>query len=241
MFCTVGGMAQAKKIGELLKEAGYIDDFQLETALSHQRNWGGKLGSVLIELEFITEESLARVIAEKLRTPYYSLFEPVIAEEVIKLIKPDIAKKYQVVPVKKSKGELIIAMSDPLDIEALDAIRFATGLNVKPSLALESEIKDAIRKYYDGEDVVRKVFKMPFHQRRPSSDKMEIIRGSDLKMPKGAGADAGSSPQPGDAAAQQAVEVMRLKLDALISVLIEEGLITREKLVSMLYQKKIGL
>ncbi len=235
-------MAEAKKIGELLKEAGYIDEFQLETALSHQRNWGGKLGSVLIELEFITEEDVARVIAEKLHTPYISLFEPEIPATVIKLIKSDIAKKYQVVPVKKEKGELILAMSDPLDIEALDAIRFATGLNIKPSLALESEIRDALKKYYDGEEVVRKKHKTPFHQRKPSDEKMEIIRGSDLKMTKHAEPDPGSSiHQREDPAAQQTMADMKLKLDALISILIEEGLITREKLVNMVYQKKMGL
>ncbi len=233
-------MAQVKKLGELLKEAGYIDDFQLETALSHQRNWGGKLGSVLIELEFITEEAVAKAIADKLHTPYYSLFDPPISEAVIKLIKPDIAKKYQVVPVKKEKGDLIIAVSDPLDIEALDAIRFVTGLNVKPSLALESEIKDAIKKYYDGEEVVRKKkFEMPFHQRISSSEKMEIIRGSDLKMTKPEATGA-AVPSGGDASPQAMAE-MKMKLDALISVLIEEGLITREKLANMLYQKKIGL
>ncbi len=234
-------MAETKKIGELLKEAGYIDDFQLETALSHQRNWGGKLGSVLIELEFITEENVARVIAEKLHTPYHSLFDPEIPQAVIKTLKADIAKKYQVVPVKKSKGELVIAMSDPLDIDAIDAIRFATGLNVKPSLALESEIRDAIKKYYDGEQVVRKEFKKPFHQRKSSEEKMEIIRGSDLKMPKLAEPDPQSPILPKEDTEQQSLADLKLKLDALISVLIEDGVITREKFVSMVYQKKIGL
>jgi hypothetical protein len=234
-------MAEAKKIGELLKEAGLIDDFQLQTALSHQRNWGGKIGSVLIEMEFITEEGLARAIAEKLHTPYISLFEPEIPEAVFKLIKPDIAKKYQVMPVRRDKGELILAMSDPLDIEALDAIRFITGLNIKASLALESEIRDAIKKYYDHEEVVRKQFKMPFHQRPQSGDKMEIIRGSDLKMHTSAEPDSESSILSREDTAQQTLADIKLRLDALTSVLIEEGLITREQLVSMLYQKKIGL
>ncbi len=234
-------MAEAKKIGELLIEAGLIDDFQLQTALSHQRNWGGKLGSVLIELEFVSEENVARVIAEKLRTPYFNLFEPEVPGAVIKLVKPDIAKKYQVVPVRKEKGEVILAMSDPLDIEAIDAIRFATGLNVRAALALDSEIKDALRKYYDGEEIVRKQHKLPFHKRQSPGEKMEIIRGSDLKMPKGGGADPTSPILSREDAAQQTLADVKLRLDALISVLIEEGLITREKLVSMLYQKKMGL
>ena len=111
-------MAEVKKIGDMLIEAGLIDDFQLQSALSHQRNWGGKLGSVLIEMEFVREEDLARVIAEKLKTPYVNLFDPAIAPEVVKLIKPEVAKKYLVMPAKKEKGSLTLAMTDPLDIEA---------------------------------------------------------------------------------------------------------------------------
>ena len=66
-------MAEAKKLGELLKEAGLIDDFQLQSALSHQRAWGGKLGSILIELEFVREEDLTRVIAEIAHALYQPL------------------------------------------------------------------------------------------------------------------------------------------------------------------------
>ena len=97
-------MAEAKKLGELLKEVGLIDDFQLQSALSHQRDWGGKLGAILIELEFVSEEDLAKVIAEKIRIPYISLFEPEIPETIVKLIKPEMAKKYHVIPAKRDKG-----------------------------------------------------------------------------------------------------------------------------------------
>jgi type IV pilus assembly protein PilB len=235
-------MAEAKKLGDMLKEAGLIDDFQLQSALSHQRNWGGKLGSIFIELEFIREEDLARVIAEKLRTPYVNLFEPEIPENVIKLIKAEIAKKYHVIPAKRDKGILILAMSDPLDIEAIDEIRFITGLNIKPSLALESEIRDAIKKYYDGEEVVRKQTDALFYQGAHSSGgKMEIIRGSDLSMQKETENDAASSILSKDESAHQGLQDTRIRLEALTTLLIEKGLISRDELVSMIYQKKMGL
>ena len=235
-------MAEAKKLGDLLKEAGLIDDFQLQSALSHQRNWGGKLGSIFIELEFIREEDLARVIAEKLRTPYVSLFEPEVPESVIKLIKPDVAKKYHVVPAKREKGMLTLAMSDPLDIEAIDAIRFVTGLNIKPSLALESEIRDAIKKYYDGEEIVRKEALTPFYQRTHSKGgKMEIIRGSDLNMQKPAENDASSPILSRDESSQQALQDTKIRIEALTTLLVEKGIISRDELVSMIYQKKMGL
>jgi len=234
-------MAETRKLGDMLKDAGLIDDFQLQSALSHQRNWGGKLGSILIELEFIHEEDLARVIAEKLRIPYINLFEPPIPEAVTRLIKAEIAKKYHVVPAKKEGGALVLAMSDPLDIKAIDDIRFITGLNIKPNLALESEIRDAIKKYYDGEEVVRKRAQPLFHQQPHGTDKMEIIRGSDLKMPKEAASDELSPILPKDTALNQAMQDNNVRLDALIALLIEKDFITRDELVKMIYQKKIGL
>ena len=86
-------MAESKKLGELLIEAGLIDDFQLQTALSYQRNWGGKLGAILIELEFVREEDLAKIIADKLRMQYVNLFNPEVPGDIINLIKGDAAKK----------------------------------------------------------------------------------------------------------------------------------------------------
>ncbi|HEX9020045.1 MAG TPA: hypothetical protein VF903_02160 [Nitrospirota bacterium] len=233
-------MAEAKKLGELLLEAGLIDDFQLQSALAHQRNWGGKLGSVLIDLELIREEVLAPVIAGKLHLPYINLFEPAIPDEVIGLIKPEAAKKFKAVPAKKEKNTLFLAMSNPLDIEAIDAIRFATGLSVKPSLALDSEIRNAIRKYYDGEEVVRKQTLNPFLQRElPPDDKMELIRGRDLTMSK---TETDDSPPPApanDDVARQTLADDRVRIDALITLLIEKGLITHDELARV-SQKKMG-
>jgi hypothetical protein len=234
-------MTGTKKLGDMLKEAGLIDDFQLQSALSHQRNWGGKLGSILIELEFVREEDLARVMSDILRIPYINLFEPAIPEAVIKLIKGDIAKKHHVVPVKKEGSSLILAMFDPLDIEAMDEIRFITGLTIKPSLAMGSEIKDAIRKYYDGEEVDRSHAKELYHQPTRSVGKMEIIRGSDLIMPKMSASEVESMLLSKEDSAQQTLADTRVRLDALISVLIEKKLITRDELATMIYQKKMGL
>jgi len=234
-------MSEAKKLGEMLKEVGLIDDFQLQTALSHQRNWGGKLGSILIELAFVTEEDVAAVIADKLHIPYVNLFEPEVPESVIKMIKADIAKKYHVVPVKKEGGALVLAMFDPFDIEAADEIRFITGLNIKPSLAMESEIQDAIRKYYDGEEVNRSHVKLLYHRRGELPSKMEIIHEKGHVSSRNAETEPSSPLISKETAALQTLNDTKIRLDALISILIEKKIITREELVSMIYQKKIGL
>lgn len=236
------GMAVAKKLGELLKDAGLIDDFQLETALSHQRNWGGKLGGVLVELEFVREEDVAKVIADKMKLPYANLFEPPIPETVIRLLKEDLAKKYVVIPVKKDGAGLTIAMSDPLDIGIIDELRFITGLNIKPALALESEIKLAIRKYYDHEEVARKQPRFFKEVSSPeASGKMEIIRGSDLNMPKEQPEEPETALLSKEQTTLQAMQDSKIRMDALISLLIEKGIISRDELMSMIYQKKLGL
>jgi hypothetical protein len=233
-------VAVAKKLGDMLKDAGLIDDFQLQTALSHQRNWGGKLGAILIDLAFVKEEDVSRLVAQKLDIPHVNLFEPEVSPEIIKLIKPETAKKYRVVPVKKEGTALVLAMMDPLDIEAMDAIRFATGLSVKPALALDSEIRDAIRKYYDGEFVVRKQAKSPFQPGASTDGKMEVFHGVDIIMPHEELMSTKSSPAPsgGGAIGQHVQGDDRMRLDALIALLMKKGLITREELVSMIHIKK---
>jgi MshEN domain len=213
-------MRGTKKLGDVLREAGLIDEFQLDSALSHQRNWGGKLGSILVEKGFIGEEDLARAMSEKLHIPHVDLFDPEIPEEVINLIKPDVAKKYSVVPVRKEAHSLMLALSNPLDIEAIDTIRFITGINVKPCFALESEITDALRKYYDHENVDRRR-KSP--AAREEAQETGIIHGAN------AGLVAAPSPEEGTQ-----------RLDALVSLLVEKGVITREELAAMIRRVKTG-
>jgi type IV pilus assembly protein PilB len=232
-------MVEARRLGDMLKDAGLIDDFQLQTALSHQRNWGGKLGAILIELAFVKEDDVSRLVSQKLRIPYVNLFEPEVSPDVIKLIKPETAKKYRVVPVKKEATSLVLAMMDPLDIEAMDAIRFATGLSVKPSLALDSEIRDAIRKYYDGELVVREQAQSPFQPGASPDGKMEVFHGVDLIMPHEEVMSVKSSPAlSGNAIGQRVPGDDRMRLDALITLLMEKKLFTREELVRMIQRVK---
>jgi hypothetical protein len=157
------------------------------------------------------------------------------------MIKADVAKKYHVVPVRKDAGALVLAMSDPLDMQAVDEIRFITGLTIKPSLAMMSEIDDAIKKYYDGVKVDRAHAKKLYHRNEDAPGKMEIIRGRNLGKPGEPAVGPESPPTSKDESALQMQTDTRLRLDALIALLVEKKLITREELVSMIYQKKIGL
>jgi hypothetical protein len=231
-------MADRKKLGDLLKEEGVIDDFQLEAALSHQRNWGGKLGSILVELEFAREEDIARIIADKLKITYENLFDPELPSDVTKLLKVDMAKKFGVMPVRKESNVLVLAMSDPMDIETMDNIRFITGLNIKPVLAMASEIRDAIRKYYDGEPVTR-AEKTSFRETAKSTDKLEIFR----EIPDVSATEHPPQMQrpPEGQAARQEMAHQKVLLESLIALMIEKQFFTRDELMKLIEQKKMGL
>jgi type IV pilus assembly protein PilB len=233
-------MAERKRLGDILKEAGMIDEFQLQSALSHQRNWKGKLGAILVELGFIKESDLSFVLSEKLRIPRVDLFNPEIPAETIDLLKPDIVKKLNAVPVKVEGRVLTVAVSDPMDMESLDEVRFITGLAVKPALAMDSEIRDAIKKYYDHEQITHREA-LTIHEKLVAGPaKMEIMRDN---PDMGRAAITGGQP----AAAREAAPVRqeqvstRDMMEALITLLIEKGLVTREELAGMLKHKKIGL
>jgi len=229
-------MAEAKKLGELLKDAGLIDDFQLEAALSHQRNWGGKLGAIVVDLEFAREEDIARVISEKVGVPYANLFEPEISPDVIKLLKADVAKKFSVIPIKKESNALVLAMADPMDIETMDNIRFITGLTIKPVLSMATEIKDAIRKYYDGEPVTRK-HPASFRETAMKSTQLEIVR----EVPDIATTEWNQQAQQQDSPSlRQDIATQKIVLEALVSLLIEKNLCTREEIAKRIEQKKMG-
>jgi hypothetical protein len=229
-------MAERKKIGDLLKEAGLIDDFQLEAALSHQRNWGGKLGSIIVDLEFASEEDIARVISEKMGVPYVNLFEPELSPDIFKVLKAEMAKKFGVVPVRKEADSLVLAMSDPMDIETMDNIRFITGLSIKPVLSMTSEIKDAIRKYYDGEPVTRKT---SLREAEVHSSNLELVR----QVPGISTTEWNqqNQQQQDTHSFRQDLATQKIVIEVLTTLLIEKEFFTRDELVKRIEQKKLGI
>lgn len=142
-----------KRLGEILLEAGIINESQLQQALEYQSMWGQRLGSALVAKGFITEEMLMRVLGSTLNMPIVDISRIRIAPDVIKAVPGRLAEKYDLVPIAlESKGggrqTLIIAMADPLNIDAVDQVKFTTGFNIRPVLSTISGIAEALRKYY---------------------------------------------------------------------------------------------
>lgn len=137
------------KLGEMLIKAGSLAPDQLEEALKYQVIFGGRLGTNLIEMGYIDEENLARVLSEKLGVPYVPADRlNSISPEVIKVIPKGIAQKYKVVPLALDRNRLTLVMTDPSDLQALDEISFITGFVIKPMVSPEIRLVLALEKFY---------------------------------------------------------------------------------------------
>ena len=142
-------MAAAMKLGELLVQEGVITPHQLEEALKYQVIFGGKLGTNLIELDFVREDDIAKTLSRMLRVPLVSGEElHSIPQDVIDLIPRDIAEQYQVVPFHLEHRKLTMVMANPSDLKAIDEISFRTGLIVRPAVAAEVRLILALERYY---------------------------------------------------------------------------------------------
>ncbi len=141
----------AKKLGDLLVEAGLITTEQLKEALEVQKNDNERLGTILVKLGYLTEEEITSFLSKQYGIPAVNLEHFEISEDVIKRIPSDIARKYMLIPITRTGSTLTVAMADPTNIYALDDIKFLTGLNVEPVVASELSIKKAIDKYYGSE------------------------------------------------------------------------------------------
>ncbi len=136
------------QIGELLVKENFITTDQLEVALKHQRQNGGRLGSILIGFGFVEDDDITALLSRKYGVPSINLAFFEIDPDVIKLIPADVAQKYMVVPLSRSGSTLTVASVDPTNVFAMDDIKFMTGCNVEPVVATETSITEALEKYY---------------------------------------------------------------------------------------------
>jgi len=139
----------SNRLGELLVRNGLITDDQLAKALGEQQHTGGRLGSSLVKLGFISEDELSAFLSKQYGVPSVNLNEFEIDPAVAATVPADVAQKYQIVPINRAGSTLIVAMSDPSNIFAIDDLKFMTGYNVEVVVASEAAIKVCIDRYYD--------------------------------------------------------------------------------------------
>jgi type IV pilus assembly protein PilB len=148
-------LAKNLRLGEILKQAGIIDDFQLNSALSYQRHWGGRFGESLIKLGYLTEDKLQNFLARQFDLPQIELFGRKIPEDVLAYIPVAKAREFHVLPVERRElsgtMHLVVAMTDPTNLMVTDSLQFLTGCRIKAALASDDAIASAIDRNYGSE------------------------------------------------------------------------------------------
>jgi hypothetical protein len=137
------------KLGEMLVKVGKLTPAQVEETLKGQAIFGGRFGTNLVEMGYLDEQDLAQFLSKKTGVAAASpdqLME--IPPQVLKLIPEDMIRKYRVVPVALQNRKLVVAMTDPSDFAAIDAISFATGFIVVPVVTPELRLVTALEKHY---------------------------------------------------------------------------------------------
>jgi type IV pilus assembly protein PilB len=129
-------------------ERGGINSRQLESALVVQKEKGGLIGEILVELGFVKEEDIAQALTAQYGFPYLPLGNYDINPEIIRIIPGRVAKQYLLIPIDKIGNNLTIAMSNPLNVQAVEDVELLTGCKVQTFVSTSSDIKIAIEKYY---------------------------------------------------------------------------------------------
>lgn len=137
------------RLGDLLIRNGLLTEEQFTKAVNEQKMNKERLPATLIRLKYISEDDLAAFQSRQYGAPLIDLAEFEVDVNVVKLISADVVQKYHLIPISRAGATLIVAMSDPSNIFAIDDIKFMTGHNVEVVVATEGAIKNAIDKYYD--------------------------------------------------------------------------------------------
>jgi len=134
---------------DMLLNAGLINRDQFEEALRNRVLYGGKIGTSLIELGYVTEEELARFLSRKLEVPYVHPDQLLtIPPEVIALLPRELALKYGAIPLSHDRKRLSLVMADPADLKDIDEISFITGYTIRPLITPEVRLIQALGRYY---------------------------------------------------------------------------------------------
>lgn len=143
------------RIGDMLVQSGMLTAEKLEQALALQKQLGKRLGEILVSQGFVTENQLTQTLSNQLSVPWVSLYHVDFTRALLNYVPRDLAERWCLVPVyvravRRSGDTLFIAMDDPTNEEAINAVAMVSALPVKPMVAAPSDIRNAIRVYYGG-------------------------------------------------------------------------------------------
>ena len=155
-----GGSKRPKRLGDILIAAGLVTEEQIEEALQKQKGSGKRLGTVLQEEGYITELEMIEALQMQLGIEFVDLNKINIPTELAQVVPGNIAKQYQVVPVRIIRDELYLAMADPLNFYALEEVRKTVHKKVVPMIAMASAVDRAIQILYGNEGAAKAIEEM---------------------------------------------------------------------------------
>jgi type IV pilus assembly protein PilB len=144
---VVAAKRKPKQLGQILLDEGLLIQEQLDRALEQHRNTPKSLGRVLIDLGFIRERDLVKALAQQVGLDFVDLSEYPVEATATTLLPEQLARRYRALPIAELDGRLLVAMSDPANVYALDDIRSVTGRDVQPVVATAQDVEQAINKY----------------------------------------------------------------------------------------------
>jgi type IV pilus assembly protein PilB len=134
----------------MLVEDGRIDEAQLQSAISHQNRWGGRIGESLVAMGFVTEQVMLRALARQLAVPFMEIGHRMVPPAIVHLLPAKLIRQRRLLPVAllgTARGPLAVAFSDPANLAAVDEAGFAAGMRVRPVLAGERDLERAIARH----------------------------------------------------------------------------------------------
>ena len=176
-------MRERKRLGDMLLEAGKISLAQLNRALETQRKTKRRLGEVLIDQGLLTEDEIADVLAQQLSLERIDLEKTFVEQDIARSIPKEVALKYTAIPIYMRDDKLVVAMSDPLNMFAIDDICFITQKKIQPAVATKKQIQKAIEIYYTKQDTDQAIeeLKREFTDFTEGSQKTEMDLTDDVQ------------------------------------------------------------
>ncbi len=135
-------------MGELLLEKGILKKEELRKAIEIQKQKGGLLGSILVELGYATQEQIAQTITIQYGFPYLPLASYEINQSLVEIIPENVARQYCLIGIDKIGNTLTIAMANPLNTQAVEDIELMTGCKVQAFVSTMTDINNAIDQHY---------------------------------------------------------------------------------------------
>lgn len=136
------------RLGDLLIESGLINDIQLQLALQEQKRTGFKLGRTVVDLGFVDEVRLLTALSEQLNISFIELKHFKFDKNLVQALPEAVARRFRVIVLSREAGGLLVGMSDPLDLFALDEMDRLLKTTVHPAVVREAELLSALDMLY---------------------------------------------------------------------------------------------